>query len=181
MVRRLVEQHQVGLGEQQLGQQQPILLSAGELADLLLKRRLGEAESFQHALDAIVEVVGVVVLKLVLDVLEALLQPLALGFVGLGRNCVGDFFRVAGQVGDIGQCRGCFVPHGAAGCELRMLLQVAKRGGGVQLDACRCRPPVRPATIRISVVLPAPLGPTSDTRSPGRMSNVTPSSTGSGP
>src|SRR5947208_1185330 len=79
-------------------QQAAVRLTAGKLFDLLLKRTLGETESFEDALDAVVKVVGVVMLKLVLDVLEAMFQPLALRLVGFGGDGVGDFFGMAGQI-----------------------------------------------------------------------------------
>src|SRR5439155_11570115 len=111
------------------------LLTAGKLFALLLKRTLGETESFEDALDAVVKVVGVVMLKLVLDVLEAMFQPLALRLVGFGGDGVGDFFGMAGQISDIRQGRGGFVPNGAAELEFRVLLQVSERGRRMQVDA----------------------------------------------
>ena len=94
MVRRLVEKHQVGLGEQQPGEQQPILLAAGKLGHFLLERSFGEAKPFEHSLDAIVEVVSVMMLKLVLNVLEAMLQAIALRLRRFGADCMGDFLGV---------------------------------------------------------------------------------------
>ena len=151
------------------------------LADLLLERRLGEAEPLQHPLDAVVEVVGVVMLQLVLDVLEPVLQPLSLGFVGLGGDRVGDFFRVAGQIGDVRQRRVRLRPRRCGPAQTPDAAPSSRASPTNAAPRGRCRPRRPPATIRISVVLPAPLGPTSDTRSPGRISNVTPASTGSGP
>ena len=86
MVRRLVEQHHVGLGQQQPRQQQPIVLPAAELLDRLSKVVAREAQSFQHALDAMIDVVGVAMRQLVLQAVVAVGQPLVFGrFVGRGQ------------------------------------------------------------------------------------------------
>src|SRR4051794_2576562 len=139
MVRWLVEEHQVRLCKQQSGEQQSILLTAGELGDLLREGWLAEAKPFQHALNAVVEVVGIVMLKLMLNVLEPVLQSLSLGFVGLCRDRVGELLRMASQICDVGESRGRFVPHRAAWLELRMLLQVAEHCRSMNFDATAIR------------------------------------------
>src|SRR5262249_13362590 len=96
--------------------------------DLLRERLFAKAKALEDALDAIVEIVGIVMVKLVLNVLEAVLQSLSLGFVALGGNRVCQLFRMPGQVGNIGQRRSRFAPNRAIGDELRMLFQIAKRG-----------------------------------------------------
>src|SRR5262245_24834910 len=83
MVRRLIQEHQIGLSQQQPGEEQTVLLAAGEFGDLLRERLFAKAKALEDALDAIVEIVGIVMVKLVLNVLEAVLQSLSLGFVAL--------------------------------------------------------------------------------------------------
>src|SRR5690606_3865781 len=60
VVGRLVQQHDVGLGQQQFAQQQPVLLTSAELFDRLLVTGLGEPQPVQHALHVPIQVVHVV-------------------------------------------------------------------------------------------------------------------------
>ena len=78
MVRGFVQEHHVRLGQQQLGQHQSVLLAAAEAFDGLVERLAAEAESVQHALDLVVEVVGVAAEHLVLQMVVAVGQPLVL-------------------------------------------------------------------------------------------------------
>ena len=57
----------------------------------------------------------------------------------------------------------------------------AREVGAVEADASGCRAGTSPASARSRVVLPAPFAPSTATISPGRMSKLTPCSTGSPP
>ena len=59
MVRRLVQQHHVRLGQQQPRQEQSIMLAAAQLLDRLSEVLPREAQPLQHPLDAVVDVVSV--------------------------------------------------------------------------------------------------------------------------
>ncbi len=76
VVRRLVQEHHVRLGQQQLGQHEPVLLAAAERLDRLVERFAAETQAVQHAFDLVVEVVGVAALHLVLEVVVAVGQAL---------------------------------------------------------------------------------------------------------
>ena len=76
VVRGLVEEHHVRLGQQQLGQHEAVLLAAAERLDGLVERFAAETQAVEHAFDLVVEVVGVAGLHLVLEVVVAVGQPL---------------------------------------------------------------------------------------------------------
>ena len=80
----LVEQQQVGLGQQQPAQRDPALLPAGQAGDLGVGRRA--AQRVHGLLDLAVQVPGVPVVQLLLQVAHLLEQ-----FVGIvGRHLLGD-------------------------------------------------------------------------------------------
>ena len=180
VVGRLVQQHQVGLVQQQLGQHQPVLLAAAELFDRLAERLAAEAQAVQHPFDLVIQVVGVAVLQFVLQVVEPLAQPAALGFVlGFGQRGRHPF-RVAAKRHQVAERVVRLVPDRVPRRELGLLFEESDPRRTRQLDRARVRI-LAPGQAFSSVVLPDPLGPTNAIRSPARTSNVTPSSTGSGP
>ncbi len=71
VVARLVEDHYVGLGQQQLGQHQAVLLAAAERSDRLVERLAAEAQAVENLCDAMVEIVGVLAVQLVLEMIVA--------------------------------------------------------------------------------------------------------------
>ncbi len=97
VVRWLVEQHQIGLAQQQLGQHEPVLLPAAELFDGAAEAGPVEAQAVEDALHLVIEVIGVVVLQFVLQPVVTLPQlcPLV-RVVGLGKG-LGDGLGIAGQ------------------------------------------------------------------------------------
>ena len=62
VVRRLVQEHQVGAFQQQLGEHHPRLLAAGERRRRPVELRLGEAEARQDLLDPVIDRVSILVL-----------------------------------------------------------------------------------------------------------------------
>ena len=84
MIGRLVEQEQVGLADEQLGQGEPGALSAGEGLDVLLPGLGAEADAQQRGLEPVPPGVAAGQVELVLDrliLLEHFLQRLA-GVIG---------------------------------------------------------------------------------------------------
>ena len=75
VVRGLVQEHQVGALQQQLGEHQPRLLAAGERRRRAVEVGLGEAEAGEDLLDAMVDRVGVLVLELVVQLVVAPARP----------------------------------------------------------------------------------------------------------
>jgi len=139
VVRRLVQQQQVRFLEQQLGQQQPVLLAAAELFHVLAIRLRREVQSGQHALDLMIEVVGVAVVQFVLQVVETFAQAAAFDFVlGLSQRG-GQTFRVAGQGNQVAKRVVRFVPDRMPGRELRLLFQVSDPRRPGQFDRPRVR------------------------------------------
>ena len=117
VVRRLVEDHQVRLGQQQLGQHQAVLLAAAEGRDRLLERLRRKSQAVEHALDLVVEVVGVLAVQFVLEMIVAGGQPPLLGRIG--RRAISSATATAScsRAIKIGQCvLGLFV-QGAPGLE----------------------------------------------------------------
>ena len=121
----LVEEHEVRLGQQQLGQHEAVLLAAAEGLDRLLEGFAAEAQPLEHALDLVLQVVGVEALDFVLEVIVAGGQPLALGRVGFLRQGLGHAERFLLQGDQAGQGRLRFVPERAAGVPARLLFEVA--------------------------------------------------------
>ena len=105
MVGRLVEQHQVGGSEQQLGEHQPRLLAAGEGPRGRAEVGGREAEAVEDLLDAVVDRVGVLVLEPVVELVVAARGPGAVGVVlGLG-HLLGGLLQLALEVDERGEPR----------------------------------------------------------------------------
>ena len=163
VVRRLVEEEQVGIGDDEPRQRRPRLLAAGQRG-----RRLGplvarEAEPGQRGVDPLVERVAA--------------ERRRTG--AAGRRSAGSVdVAVALERGQLGRpsSRGARRPvaDGRAQVrrgherrvEVRLLGEQPDRQPALALDACRGRARRGPAASRSSVVLPAPFGPTRPTRSP---------------
>ena len=144
VVRGLVQEHHVGLGQQQLRQHEPVLLASAERFDGLVERgtrlrgtRLrvaAEAKAVEDAFDLVVEIVGVAGLHLVLEVVVAIGQAFVLQRVVAMAQLLGDGnqFLLHGhepREGALG-----LVEEGAAGLPLRLLLQVADVERGMADD-----------------------------------------------
>ena len=145
MVAGLVEEHHVGLGQQELGEHKAILLAAAERRDRLAERPAPEPQPVEHLLDAMVEVVGVLAVQFVLEMIVAAGQPLLFGRIGGLGDQPGRFLRLPLQGEQVGQSALGFVVQGAAGIEIRLLLEVAQASGRMELGANRrrrrpCRP-----------------------------------------
>ena len=133
MVRRLVEDHHVGLGQQELGQHQPVLLAAAQGSHRLIERFAAETQAVEHALQAMVDVVGVLLVQLVLEVIVAGGQPLLLGRITGGGHVGRHFQRLLLQGHEVGQRAEGLIVQGAIGREMRLLFQVAQPRGRMDL------------------------------------------------
>ena len=81
----LVHEHQVRLGQQEFGQHEAVLLAAAKRLDRLGEAFRAESQAVQHALDLVLQLVGVAALELVLQVVVAVGQLLVLGRIGRSR------------------------------------------------------------------------------------------------
>ena len=178
VVARLVEEHDVGGGEQQLGEHQPALLAAGECREVAGEVRFREAEPGEHAFDLVIEFEGVVVAEQFVEAIEPGGELLVLGFIRARRQLLGDALEVplsgeqfvkgrlgfletaCGPSGNSASC--CNMPRRAPACSVTL----PESGSSW------------PARMRSSVVLPAPFGPTKPIRSPAWISNETCSKSG---
>ena len=171
VVGRLVQEHQVGALEQELGEHQPRLLAAGERAGRPVEIGLGEPQPGEDLLDAMIDRVGVLVLEPLVELVVAPGGALAVGLVfGLG-HLLGGFLELVLQVDQRGQARLGDVHQRLVGPELGLLPQQADPDSGPDVDLAVLRR-LEPGQSFMSVVLPAPLGPTRPIRSPARTSNA---------
>ena len=180
VVRGLVQEHHVRLGQQQFGQHEPVLLAAAERLDGLVERFAAEAKAVQDAFDLVVEVVGVAALHLVLEVVVAIGQALVFQRVVAVAQLLGDRNQFPFHGHEAGQGALGLIEQRAAGLPLGLLFEIADVERRMADDRAAVGLLLAGEDL-ISVVLPVPLGPTRPIRSPGRSSNVTPSRTGSGP
>ena len=137
-----------------------------------------EAEAVEDLLDAVIDVVGVVVAEQFVEAVVAGGEGLVLGLVGGAGQGLGgaDHVVVGGEQFVAGRCaprrRACGPERtpaaAAAGRRGR------RRAGGRSPSSGRSRPARR----RSRVVLPTPLGPTRPTRSPACSSKPTSSNSG---
>ncbi len=74
VVGRFVQQHQVGCGQQELGQHQSVLLSTAQYRHLRAKRGRRETHALQYAFNPVIEVVGVLSRQFLLQSIETLLE-----------------------------------------------------------------------------------------------------------
>ena len=180
MVAGLVEDHHVGLGQQQLGQHQAVLLAAAERGDRLVERLAAEPQAVENLLDAMVEVVGVLAMQFVLEMIVAAGQPPLLGGIGRLADGRGHFDRLVLQREQIGQGAAGFVVQGSAGLETRLLLQIADVRGGMDRHGAGVGF-VFAGEDSQQRGLAAAVGPDQPDAIPGDSSKVTPARTGSGP
>ena len=115
VVGRLVQQQQIGLGEQQRAQRHPATLTAGKDAHLGIGRRA--PKGVHGLLDLAVEVPGVPVVELFLE-----LAHLGEQFVGVvGRHLLGDLVVLLQQRLDVGDALLHVAKHREALVQLRLL------------------------------------------------------------
>ena len=163
VVRRLVEQKQVGCGEKQAAERDPAALAARERRDVPVA--VGEAERVHRAVERLVEAPRVRAFDPVLDVGLLREQRVEVG-VGLGERG-GDHVEAVEEVAELADAVLDVAAH--------VLL-------GIEPGSCDRKPTVafgsssatpedgssRPAMIRSSVDLPAPLGPSTPIFAPWR-------------
>src|ERR1700693_3508581 len=99
VVAGLVEEHDVGAGQQELGEHEPALLAAAERLDGPVVVLLAEAEAVEDLLDTVLEDVGVVVVEQLVEAVVAGGEGLVLGLVGGPGEGVGgaDHVVVGGE------------------------------------------------------------------------------------
>ncbi|MCY1277747.1 hypothetical protein D9M70_264550 [compost metagenome] len=103
VVGRLVEQQQVGLGHQGLGQQHAATPAAGQLGEGLVRRQLQAAQGAVHQLLQAPAIAS----------LEFLLDAGQLGQVGIGLDVLAEMVELGQQRADLRQPFGHHVEHGA--------------------------------------------------------------------
>ena len=121
----LIQEHHVRLGQQQLGQHDPILLAAAERLDGLVERFAAETQPVQDALDLVVQVVGVAALHFVLEVVVAIGKALVLQRVVAAAQLFGDGNQLRFHGHEAGQGALGLVQQRAAGLPLGLLLEIA--------------------------------------------------------
>ena len=161
IVGRLVEQQQVGLGEQHRRERDAHAPAAGEIRARALLRGVVEAEAGEDRGGARGRRMRADVGKPRLDLGDAMRVARGLGF--------GEQLRALGVGGEhhVDQ------PLRPA---RRFLCEPPDARARRHVDRCRARSPISPAIARNSVVLPMPLRPTSPTRAPSGMRADAPSS-----
>ena len=162
VVRRLVEQEDVRLGQQQPGERDPAPLAAGEHADGRIAGRT--AQRLHRLFEAVVQVPGVVLVQLFLQLALLLDQRVEVRV------------RLAERVGDLvellQQCRRSAAPlprsPGARSCSGRAPAPgSAARGCSPSRASFRPgSPSSTPAMMRSSVLLPAPFRPSTPILAP---------------
>ncbi len=162
VVGRLVEQQQVGLGQQQLAQRDAAALTAGQVGDRLVGRRA--AQRVHRLLELGVDVPRVGGVQLLLQLAHLLHQLVGV----VGGHQLGDLV-VPVELGlDVATPSSTFSRTVFVLVERRLLLQDADRGAGLPGTRRRCWAVSRPAMIRKTLDLPAPFGPTTPIFAPGR-------------
>ncbi len=137
VVRGLVQEHHVRLGQQQFGQHQPVLLAAAERLDGLVERFAAEAEAVQDPFDLVVEVVGVEALHLVMKMVVAIGQAFVFQRVVGMAQLLGDGNQFGFHGHKAGQGALGLIDERAARLPLGLLFEIA--------DVKRRMPDDRPA------------------------------------
>ncbi len=134
VVAGLVQEHDVGRGEQQLGEHQPTLLASAEGLDGPVVIGGREAETVKHLLDVVIDVVGVVVAEQFVEAVVARREGAPLGLVGgAGQSLGGVDHVVVGGEQLVERTFGLF-EEGSARGKVGLLAQKRDTGAGVQAD-----------------------------------------------
>ena len=176
VVGRLVEQQQVGVAGQRAGERGARQLAAAERLEAAVEVLVAEAEAVQRRVDRLAPVVA-----------AGVLEPRLRAGVGVERGAVGGARRPSRARARPAAPRGRAGPwrrraRSRAGCGRGRAAgagRAARSGRPWRSSARRRRPSVSPASIRSSVVLPAPLRPDSVSRSRRSSRNETPRRSGS--
>ena len=167
-----------GAERSSLASKQPPLLPAGERPHLAREVLGLEAEAGEDVLDFVIELERVVMPEQFRQSVELRAELLSLDLVGAGREFLRDALELGLRRDQFVEGRFRLVEERAARGELFDLHQRAEPSPGVKRDL----PGVRFIEARrgssVSVVLPAPFGPTNPTRSPACISNDTSSKSG---
>src|SRR5262245_23136031 len=134
VIARLVEQHDIGGGQQQFGEHQPALLPAAETLDGTVIVVGGKAESVEHLMDAILDIEGVVVIEQLVQTIVAGRERFALRFVGGASERLRGTDHVVMSGEEIVEGRAGLLDECLAGGELRLLPQQADASARVQAD-----------------------------------------------
>ena len=131
----LVQEHQVGALEQELGEHQPRLLAARERAGRTVEVGCREPQSAEDLLDAMVDRVGILVDQQLVQLVIPAAGAIAVALVfGLG-HLLGRFLELALEVQERGQARPGHVHQRLVGPELGLLHQQADPDSRPDVDA----------------------------------------------
>ena len=134
MVARLVQEHDVGGAQEQLGQHQATLLSAAERIHRTVVIVGHEAQAAEHVFDAMIDVIGIVVPQEFIEPIIAGGERFVLRFTGGPGQCFGGVHHVIVRCHELVESSTCFLKKRAAGLEHRLLLEHGDAGAGVQTD-----------------------------------------------
>ncbi len=171
VVGRLVQDQQVGVGEQQARQHRPRALPAGKLRDGAVVIVGVEAQPAQRLADARLVGVAAAALELVLQRPVALQGGLRL--FGVAHRCF-QARQLRLQLPQARQRLQAFLPQAYACRSAWLPAAGSPLAGRGRAAACPCSAPPVPSRMRSKVVFPIPLGPTMAMRPPGGMLSVTP-------
>ena len=121
MVGRLVEQQQIGLGDENFRQRQTRALPAAELLDVRLPHRLLQPDAQQRGFETVAEGVSAEVVELVLRVFVLLQHGLERGAFHLG-HLVLELAHVVGDLVQVGERQLGLVDDGVGRVEHDVLL-----------------------------------------------------------
>src|SRR5579884_2020056 len=134
VVARLVQQHHIRSGQEQLGKHEPALLTAAESGDGTLVILSPKAETIEHLFHAMVHRVGIFMMQHGVEAVVASGEGLALALIRRVRQGVGgaDHLVVGSQ--QIFEGTAGLVKQRPVRSELGLLTQKGHAGAGVQAD-----------------------------------------------
>ncbi|HOV77066.1 MAG TPA: hypothetical protein PLS24_03500 [Sedimentisphaerales bacterium] len=126
MIGRLIEEHEVGFGEEELCQKESVLLPTAELVSRAMVISWAESKAFQHLLDLVIEMIGIESVQFLLEVIKPCGQPASFGRV-LGMSEPGRcVFGLMLQIDEMLDGSAGFFPDRASRGKLGMLFQVTQ-------------------------------------------------------
>ncbi len=133
VIGRFVQQKQIGLGEQELGEGQARALPAGKHRDFLFPRFAAQADAQQRGFHLVLPGVAAGEVELVLDVLVFFQDFFELIAGGFG-HAVFEIAHLVREMVQIGEAEFGLVDHGVFGIEDRVLDEIADLGVSANRD-----------------------------------------------